>query len=420
MNTTKQHFTEVAGYAWLVILLCSGLLFYKYVLSVSPSVMTQELMREFQISGARLGNLAATFFYTFLVVQLFAGILLDKFGTRWLASFSVFVSALGAFLFAHAHTILAAEWARAMMGFGAAFATVAYLKMAAVWFKPRQMAFVGGLLATAVMVGAVCGQAPLAMLVEAAGWRHSLEVCAGAGLLIAVLFAAFVRDNSPQMQVVNTQQSFSFTELKAVLSKPQNWLLTFYSGLAFSPLAVFGGLWGNPFLREAHQLTRVEAASLISIMFVGLGVGSPLFGLLSDKLGKRRPVMCAGTALSLAALVVLVFVPVASFPVLVVLLFLFGFGTGAFMLCFALGRQLNSLAMAATVIALINTGDGILGSLSEPMIGKLLDLGWNHQLVDGVRYFSIADYHVAFLPLLVYLLLALVSLKFITESDSAS
>jgi len=418
----KKHFTEYSAYAWLVIGLCAGLLFYKYVLSVSPSIMTDELMLQFQVTGARLGNLAATFFYTFLVVQLFVGILLDKYGARWLASLSLAVSALGALLFACAHSIGHAELARGLMGFGAAFATVTYLKMTAVWFEQKRAAFVGGLLATAVMLGAVFGEAPLALMVDSWGWRGAMMVCAVFGFVIAALFALLVRDRS-RLHAAFFQEkndAFSWETLKTVLTNPQNWLLTFYSGLAFSPLGVFGGLWGNPFLREAHQLTRVEAASLVSIMFVGLGIGSPVFGLISDYWGKRRLPMFLGASLSLLALLGVIYLTNVPFWALGTLLFLFGFGTGAFMLCFALGRQLNSLAAAATVIALINTGDGILGSLSEPLIGKLLDLGWNHQMQNGIRYFPIPDYHHAFIPLLVYLLLALGLLVFIRENNPKS
>jgi hypothetical protein len=88
------------------------------------------------------------------------------------------------------------------------------------------------------------------------------------------------------------------------------------------------------------------------------------------------------------------------------LLFLFGFGTGAFMLGFALGKALNAVALAASVIALINTGDAILGAVSEPLAGKVLDVFWEGKQVHGVHYFSVHDYHLALLMLPAYLLVA--------------
>ena len=78
-------------YPWIAITVSALFLFYKYILQVSPSIMTNELMRAFHVDGAGLGNLAATFFYTYLVTQLFVGILLDKYSPRYLSAIAIAV-----------------------------------------------------------------------------------------------------------------------------------------------------------------------------------------------------------------------------------------------------------------------------------------------------------------------------------------
>ena len=192
----KKHFTHYAFYPVLVVILCAGFLFYKYVLQVSPSIMTHQLMRGFRVNGAGLGNLAATFFYAYFITQLFVGILLDKYSVRLLSALAILISGLGACLFAGTHSLFLAGIYRAMMGFGAAFATVCYLKTTAVWFKPNQFAFISGLLATAAMLGAVFGEAPLSLFVQTYGWRNGLMGCGIAGIILAILFFAVVRDGS--------------------------------------------------------------------------------------------------------------------------------------------------------------------------------------------------------------------------------
>src|SRR5690606_36531009 len=93
------------------------------------------------------------------------------------------------------------------------------------------------------------------------------------------------------------------------------------------------------------------------------------------------------------------------------LLFLFGLSSGAFMLSYPLGKELNQhLGLAATVVALINTGDAFFGSFTEPLIGKILDFFWQGKVAAGVHYFSVADYDKALLVLPVYLLGALLCL----------
>lgn len=418
----KNRLLTSSKYHWLVITLCASLLFYKYILNVSPSIMSTDLMRQFHIDGLQLGNLAATYFYIYTIVQIFSGVLLDKYGARWLVGLSILVAALGAWLFSIAESLTLAMIARGMMGFGIAFATVNYLKMTAVWFKPNQSAFVGGLLATAVMLGAVFGEAPMAALLEHTNWRFVLQFCSLLGLIIGSLFLLLIRDKStalsPDKPLLQTQ--FSWSAVLKVLKNKQNWLLTIYSGLAFAPLSVLGGLWGNPFVQEAYHVSRTEAASLLSLMFIGLGIGSPFFGFCSDRLGSRLPVMKIGVVISLLALLSFIYLTHLSIVGVGFCLFLVGFGVGAFMLGFTLGVQSNALALGATVVALINTGDNIFESFTEPFLGRLLDLHWAGQMVEGARYFSIHAYKMAFIPLPVYFFAALVLLFFIKEPRYSS
>ena len=404
-------------YPWLVIALSACFLFYKYVLQISPSVMTDDLMRHFHVGGAGLGNLAATFFYSYLVVQLFVGPLLDKYSPRILMSLAIALCAVGALFFAQAQTLLNAELSRALIGAGAAFGTVGYMKMAAVWFKPRQFAFVGGLLATAAMTGSMASQAPLALLVSDVGWRSSLYYCGLAGLVLAVLFFVFVKSKNPANQATQAVEKLRLSHFMSILKKKHNWYLMLYSGLAFSPLAVFGGLWGDPFLQEAHHLTKTSAAAVVSLMFLGLAVGGPALGILSDRLGKRFEVMVFGLLLSFVSLVLAIYAPMPVWAVGLCLL-LFGFGTGAFMLGFTMGKEANPVILAATVIGLINTGDALFGAFSEPLVGKVLDVLRHGATHHGVAYFSVANFDWALVMLPVYLLLAGVFLWSIREKSA--
>ncbi len=410
----------VKYYPWLVISFCAFFLFYKYILQVSPSVMTQELMSYFNVGGVGLGNLAAAYFYTYLVVQIFAGPLLDKYSPRLLMMGAVFISAIGIFEFSRASTLSHALFSRGLIGAGAAFATVGYLKMAAVWFKPRQFAFVAGLLATAAMIGSMAGQVPLALMVGHFGWQKSLMYIGFFGFLLSLAFFIFVRDNKEKPVAIRLEKAthhLKWRDFLEVLKHKHNWLLMFYGGFSFSPVAVFGGLWGNPFLEEAYHITRTQAATLTSMIFLGLAVGAPIFGFVSDRLGERYKMMFFGLFLSFMGILPALYMSHLPAWVVGACLFIFGFGTGAYMLVFTLGKEMNHILLAATVIALINTGDGILGAFTEPFIGKVLDFFWRGKIVDGVHYFTVHDFHFALslLPLYIvgasFFLFLLVKLK---------
>jgi MFS family permease len=417
MKSSSKHFTQKSFYPWLAILLCAAFLFYKYILVVYPSIMTEELMRTFDIQRTGLGHLAATFFYVYLVTQLFVGIILDRFSVRYFSAFALLISALGALWFWAADTLTQAVLARGLMGFGAAFATVSYMKVASIWFRANQFAFVSGLLVTAAMIGAIVGQAPLAYLASIEGWRETIFISAMVGMVIAALFFLIVRDR-PLGQTATTKKlkhKVSMKDVISVLTSRQNWLLTFHSGLTFAPVTGLGGLWGNAFLVEAYDLSLMQASFLTSFMFWGFAFGGPLLGLLSDRLGQRKNVMLVGNLLATVALIAAIYMQSLSPFWIGIFLFVFGFGASAFMLGFSVGRQINHLALAATVVAMINTGDALFEASVEPIIGILLDWQWAGEMVNGLRYLSPYEYRVAFAFMPVCLVVATLLIFFIKE-----
>ena len=413
------HFTSKKHYPWVVISLCAFFLFYKYILQTYPGLITHDLQRQFNLKGVGLGNLAAAAFYSYTIMQLFVGILIDRFGTRILASLALLVSAIGLIWFSFAQTLDSAVIARLLMGLGIAFATVSYMKMTTVWFPANQFAFVAGLLVTAAMIGAIFGQAPLALMFAKHGWRTSLFDWGIIGLVFAILYLLVLRDTVHAPERLELPEKFSLQNywhnIRLVFTKKQNWLLTAYSGLAFSPIIVFCGLWGHPFLQQAYQLSSTEVATFTTLSFAGLAFGGPLLGLVADRFMSKRQVMIYGSSAALICLLLIIYVPHLPLVLLFILMFLFGFGTGAFMLSFALGRLSNPITAAATVIALINTGDALFGAFTEPLVGKLLDLGWSGKMDAGVPFFSINDYQHAMFILPIYLLLALVLLIWVKE-----
>ena len=406
LNTISKR----SFYPWIVIGFSSLFLFYKYVLQVSPSVMTNQLMQHFHLDGVGLGNLAAIYFYTYLVMQLFAGPLLDRFNAKNMTVMAIIISAVGAVLFASADSLMAAWFARACIGLGAAFATVSYMKMTSIYFKPERFALIGGLLATAAMLGSMGGEAPLALLIKVSGWQKSMLYCGYAGIVFAALFFLIVKNKASESNDI-APQTMTWQDVVTILKKKGNWLMMLYSGFAFVPLSLFGGLWGNPFLEAAYNLNTMSASTLTTIMFLGLAIGSPLFGYLSDIFHDRLRLMSLGLWISIVSILAVLYIPHLNYFFLALFLFIFGLGSGAFMLCFAVGRDMNNVALMATVASLLNTGEPILGAFSDPLVGKFLDTLWHGKVVHGVDIFSAFDYRVSLLVLPAYLFFALICLR---------
>lgn len=397
-------------YPWVLVTLCALFIVYKYVLQVYPAVISHDLMREFHLDGAGLGNLVATFFYSYAVVQLFfTGPLLDKLGGRFLVSLAILLCAAGAIGFAETHALWEAFFYRALMGAGVAFAVIGYLKISAGWFSAKQFALISGLMATAAMVGSIIAQYPFAISVEHFGWHTTVFYFGVFGIVFSLLFYLIVRSDPQHLALEGSPIETHHVGLKGLwhtVKKPHNRWLMLYAGFSFSPLAVFAGLWGDPFFETVYHISKPDAALLVSLSFFGLAVGGPVFGFISDRLSNRFGVMLAGLFISFVAILVALYFPVYSKTLIGVALFVFGFGTGAYLLVFALGRELNALVMMATVLAFVNTGDALVGSFTEPLLGKLLDTFGDGKMVHGVPYFNSSDYHISMLLLPAYLIIA--------------
>ncbi len=394
-------------------------MFYKYAIEVSPSVMTTELMKSFKIGGVQLGNLAACYFYAYLLLQIPAGLLLDKFGPRKTTTLAILLCSIGSLVFAWSDSLLTAGIGRFLTGVGAAFAAVNCLKLIANWFPYKQFAFMAGLMMTMAMLGAVGGQAPLAAFMQKMQWRHAIEWIGVAGLILAIIFWVTVRDKAPdhkrERHIVPTKLSLQ-ESLKQVLKNPQSWWLSLYSGFAFAPVMIFGGLWGVPFISEAFQLKQNLSAQMVSLIFIGFAVGAPILGWLSDRIGHRRIVMLYGTTAALIALSTVIYAPNLSCYLLAPLLFIFGFSISSFLLCFTMVREIHLPLLAATAIGFMNAFDALFGAFSDPMTGKFLDLLWDGKLIDGARVFSVHSYQVTFVTLPIYLIISLLTLAKIKET----
>lgn len=406
---TEKTYRETRKRAITIIILCAFFLFFKYLMQVSPSVITDQLMAEFHLQGVGLGILGSSFFWSYLIAQLFCGWLLDSFSIRWLCTAAILVSTAGLVMFSETSVFFFTIIGRVLMGAGAAFATVSYMKLTANWFRPKHFAMISGFVATAAMIGAIFGDAPLGHLAKHLGWRPAMNICTAIGIALAVLFAWIVRDEPDavihQGESPATSHIVRLKDLGTILKNPNNWLLMFYTGLAFSPVSVFAGLWGNPFLMQVYDISGSTLHWFTSFIFAGLAVGAPVLGYIADKLGRRKLVMIASALISLAALINIIYGTNQPHWLLAFTMFVFGFMSGSFMLGFAIGKEINPIAFAATVVAVINTGDPIVGSWAEPLIGKILDHTWNHVSHNGVRIFTTHGYHLALSSLVVYLIL---------------
>jgi len=367
--------------------------------------MIDPLMRDLGVGAAVLGNLSAFYFYAYAGLQIPVGMAVDRWGPRRVLTLATGFCALGSLCFALSDSLGLLYLGRLMIGAGAAFGFVGALTLAGRWFAPRRFALVSGLTMMAGMSGGILGQAPLAMAVDAAGWRAPLLVAAGAGGLLALSIWIVVRDHPPSATSGETSghKPGIAAALKEVLSRRQNWIIALVGAATSAPLLAFAGLWGVAWLMQIQGMTRPEAAATASALFIGWALGSPLAGYISDRMARRKPALIAATGGGLVCLCALLYLPGlpgAAFPAL---FFVTGLFLGAMVICFATAREGNRAAVTGVTLAFINMLVTATGALFQPLIGALLDLNWDGALAGGVPLYSPAAYRVAFSVLVIFL-----------------
>ncbi len=404
--------------SYLVFALVALFLFYEMGVQVSPSVMTQQLMHAFNIGAVGLGMMSGIYFYTYTAMQIPAGLLLDSFGVRYIVLIALIVCALGTALFGFSASIVGACVARLLMGFGSAFAFVSVLSVAEQWFPARHFALLAGIAQLFAALGAIGGELPMAYSVDQLGWRETMFMLAAISVVLAVLIVIFVKAPSchtPQ-PVHHCDQSI-IQGLRNLLRKTQTWCLAAFAFLNWAPMAVFASLWGVPYLQASYGYSSSEAALLMSLMWIGIGLGSPCIGYFSDYLGRRNILLQLSAALGLAISLIILYVPGLNNTALAILLFLLGVSCSGQVLSFAVVKDNAQHHQRATAIAINNMAVVAAGALLQPVVGLLLANHATWRASKLIQLYVANDYRYALVVLpVVYLLALILSLFFIRET----
>lgn len=407
---------------WLVV--CTGALFYMYqfALRVSPNIMHNELLDLFSIDAGTLGTVIGAYYWAYTLMQLPLGMTMDRIGPRYFLCGAAFLCALSCYIFGNTHSAYVAAGARFLMGMGSACGLVGTLKLGTLWVKPKHIAKVTSLAILMGTVGAGLGGAPLRYVLVHYGLPLTMEMLAFVGIIIGCIIYLSVRIHPPKdPQPITRRENNPFSDLLFVVRNKQSWIVALYGMLMYAPITIIGIAWGAPFLKRYYDIDVTLAASIVSTMFLGAAVGSPIVAFISDVLlKKRRLPMVLGAALSAIIWSAVLFVPNIPIEIMYALFFCGGIAYTFKTLSFASICDVMPRKFSGTSIAFVNMIVMTTGIIFHPLIGNLIDYHSHANFVEGMPAYSLADYRFALIVIPICAVVALVLSMFMLESHPES
>jgi MFS family permease len=394
--------------AWLA---ASVFYFYQYILRSAPAVMMPQLSEALGLSTAGLATLVGLFYYGYAPFSLVAGVAMDQLGARRVVPLGCATVAVGALLFATGDSNLAAI-GRLLQGMGGVFALIGAAYIATTNFPASKAATLIGVTQMFGMAGGSAGQFLVGPAIAGGlSWNGFWVAMGVVGAVIAVLLFLIM----PKSSTVGRRDwlSAAAAAIWAVASNPQSILCGLISGLFFIPTTIFDMVWGVRFLQEAHDMPYGIAVLRSASVPFGWIIGCPLVGMLSDRMGRRKPVIVGAGLLLTGCLALILYGPPGLFPPFVLGLAT-GIASGAAMLPYTVIKEANRPEHSGTATGVVNFINFSFSALLGPVFGGLL------LKASGGGPRELEHYQAAFSPLLYGVALAVLLTLLLKETGTSA
>jgi MFS family permease len=402
--------TKTAAIAWLIT---AVYYFYQYTLRSAPAVMMPQLSEAFGLSALGVASMVGLFYYGYSPFSLVAGIAMDQLGPRKVIPIGAALVGIGALLFGSGNNE-AASIGRFVQGAGGVFALVGAAYIATTNFPASRAATLIGATQMFGMAGGSAGQVLVAPTIAAGvSWSTFWIAMGVVGLVISGVLFFMLPEPEKKERRADWLKSAGGA-MKTVFLNPQSILCGMIAGLLFIPTTIFDMVWGVRYLQEARGFEYGSAVMRSSMVPLGWIIGCPLLGFISDRIGRRKPVIAAGATVLLACLAWILFGRVDLFPPYVLGL-LAGIASGAAMLPYTVIKEANPPSMSGTATGVVNFLNFTFSALLGPVFGWLLVT-----VSGGATQMTLDHYQMAFQPLLYGVALAIVLTFLLKETGPAA
>jgi MFS family permease len=365
---------------FLIFSVLAALFILSMFYRVSNAVIAPNLIQDLGLDAETLGLLGGAFFYSFALLQIPMGPMLDRMGPRIVITSFTLMGALGSFLFAFGESFSAALLGRILIGVGMASILMGAMKVFILWFSPKKFATYTGIYYSVGTLGNIIAASPLAYLTFTIGWRKTFITAGGITALLAFLtFLILVGENKRRESLISSSSSEPeigiLQSIRLILGSLAFWQIGAVAFFRYGTLVGLQGLWLGPYLMDIKGYSPVQTGNVISLLAIGIIVGGPLSGRLSDQTFRsRKGVALCGLSLYALSLLPLIGVLKIQGPFWFGLIFFFmGFFNAFGMVVYSHAKELFPITISGTVITWVNFFSMAGGAVFMPVLGKVIE-----------------------------------------------
>lgn len=401
-------------YAWAVFILSVIFSAYSVILQLSPTIENIVGNDMSRITGMVYAMTA--FYYTFAIFQVPIGILIDRYGSRFLPSIGILLCAIGSITMSRAEFNWEIAISRGVIGLGATFAFLNGVRIINNWFQPKRFSYLLGLFIGLTALAIVLLKAGFNHLEKTLQWHGALMTFGLGGLIFACIYFFVVQDSPGAGFTIYskiTDRKQFWKNIGHVFNSPHVWVVGVAVGLMIGPIFAFQTLWSIPFLKTVYEVPTPIAMMFNLLFMFGYASGAVFFGRVSTSLGKRKIFVTWGIAVALMMIIIILYPPYLGIQITSICFFILGFGASNINIGYTIVHEHNVPQVTATSVAVVNTFYAFFAAISQSLIAIFLNLGTQLQHTEG---FTTRQFQVSLIRLPIYLFIALIFSFLIKET----
>lgn len=265
--------------AWTTWATASTFYAFQYILRVMPNIMLDDIMRHYAINAGTMGQFSGVYYIGYSLLHIPIGIMLDRFGPKKIMAGCILATVLGMLPLAFASNWVYPTLGRILVGMGSSGAILGIFKIIRMTFSEKRFARMLSFSVTIGLIGAIYGGGPVDYMKNIFGFQKVVLFFAAVGIVLALITYFII----PTTEISN--KSSVISDVKEVMGNRRVLLACVSAGLMVGPLEGFADVWGTVFFKQVQGFDGLLAASLPSMIFVGMCFGSPVLNYIGEKTG---------------------------------------------------------------------------------------------------------------------------------------